>query len=953
MAPALRQAGVSGAELPFFVRLIVDSSSLRTSGGAIDFDPLDRRLAVYKALNVRVLLALVGQTTPEARAGERRQFLRALAERYRGQVFGYQIGVTAGQDGTPSRPPASAYAFDLKLAAIQIRSVDPQAFIVQTEVTGLDLEWQSELYRGDLAAYIEGVPVAWPHPGSVDPAEFERRFHAVRTIVRRADPTATMMVTGIGLGTAADASRQWALTEFGFAFEGRTLQTFTGSIPAVAAALKAASTLKDLFAGDVVTLDERTVSLKLTLDGRDVTATFPHQLLYNLTSLSTYFVYWTAGSAAGRLQVELIDQGGRAPAVRDSVTGRVDRARNFAWDPVTKRSRLEAPFVDHPMVLDFNYGGADVYVDRADVTKKASLTVAEIIFRYQQAQAAQDALYGNYVASARMEQHFRPSPTDAVDVVSENRYYFDREGVEWEELSFSVNGAKWGTNRPPFPLLQAEKVLSLPLDLRLNADYRYRLEGSERVGERLCYVLTFDPLNAAQSLYRGRVWIDEERFVRLKVQAVQSHLTAPAISNEEIQIFEPVAEVGNHPLYLFSRLSSKQLFLIAGRNLLVEKEVRFSDFQVNASNFAELRTTARASDHIMYRDTDQGLRHFVKRGDGRVVSEKPTMSAKALAMGTTIDPSFDFPLPIFGINYLDFDFLSKDTQLALLFGGVLALGNIQKPKLGRTPFDASVDFFAIAVPVNDQVFNEAGEQRDERVRDIPFSTGVNVGYQFTDFQKVSANYQFRYDAYFSDDQTAADFTVPSRTGTNGVGLAYEFKRAGYSFNATAAAFRRTSWQAWGKSSDANPVEPDYRKYSVSLSKDFYPATFHKIHLNGAWYGGHRLDRFSMYQFGLFDETRMHGVPGAGVRFPELAMMRGSYSFNVFEQYRFDVFLDQAYGQDPGNAHNWLPVTGTGVAINMRTPWNTMLRADVGKSFLPRIYSGAGSVVVQILILKPL
>ncbi len=72
-------------------------------------------------------------------------------------------------------------------------------------------------------------------------------------------------------------------------------------------------------------------------------------------------------------------------------------------------------------------------------------------------------------------------------------------------------------------------------------------------------------------------------------------------------------------------------------------------------------------------------------------------------MGVTLDPSYAFPLPIFGINYLDFDFGGRqDTQLAMLFAGVLAAGNIQRPKLGGTPLDASVDFFAIAVPSSGQ-----------------------------------------------------------------------------------------------------------------------------------------------------------------------------------------------------------------------------------------------------------
>ena len=71
--------------------------------------------------------------------------------------------------------------------------------------------------------------------------------------------------------------------------------------------------------------------------------------------------------------------------------------------------------------------------------------------------------------------------------------------MEWEELSFSVNGSHWGPNRPPFPLLQAEKVLSLPLQLRFGTDYRYRLDGVERVDGFDCYVVKFDPRRQRRS----------------------------------------------------------------------------------------------------------------------------------------------------------------------------------------------------------------------------------------------------------------------------------------------------------------------------------------------------------------------------------------------------------------------------------------------------------------------
>ena len=171
--------------------------------------------------------------------------------------------------------------------------------------------------------------------------------------------------------------------------------------------------------------------------------------------------------------------------------------------------------------------------------------------------------------------------------------------------------------------------------------------------------------------------------------------------------------------------------------------------------------------------------------------------------------------------------------------------------------------------------------------------------------------------------------------------------------AHATAYWRTTWARWGpEGSSFNPAAKDYTHYDAGVAKDFIFSTFNTIHLNGAYFGGDRLDRFSMYQFGLFDATRMHGVPSA-VRFGELAMLRGSYSFNLFDQYRFDLFLDHAIGRAADISNQWMNVTGVGLGLNLRAPRNTILRVDIGKGFLPDIYRGAGSTVVQILLLKPL
>jgi hypothetical protein len=941
LAPALEQARTPPG-VPVFVRLSLSSADLAADPGP-RAALLDERLALYAGLKVPVVLAVGPLPTTEQASAWKTQ-LRDLALRTHGRVRAYEFATRPGV-------AAADLAFVLKLTAVQVRAADPAALVMAGGMQAADAPWLEALYREDVAPYVDLVGVQAPAGEALEGAA---ALGAIAAIVERDDAMATVAVIGVALGDESSAPRRLADWELRLLGTKAMAHSYAGTAEALARALPVAAALKDVLTAEIVPLDEKGSSLKLVRAGQDVTASFPHRLLYDVGSFSTYFVYW-GGPDAGTetLQIELRESAGKPPLIRDPLKGRQGTAREFLRDPHTKTSRVNVvPVPDRPLLLDFN-GGADAYVARAEVTEGVLPSVAEIIARHQEAQAAQDALIETYVADARMEQHFRPSATDpGFDVVTENRFYSDREGTEWEELTFTLNGSKWGSDRPPFPLLQPEKVLSLPLDLRLNKDYRYKLEGLDKVGDRRAYAVQFQPLDGARSLYRGTVWIDAESFVKLKVQTVQTQLAAPVVSSEEVQYFTPAAEVQGRPLAMFTRLVGKQIMLVAGRNLLVEREVQFSNFRVNAPDFASTRGTARGTNHVMYRETERGLRYFVKKGEERVVQDNPATTAKALAFGVNIDPSYDYPLPIVGINYLDFEFLGKNRQLALLFGGVLALANVQQPKILGPRVDASIDLFAIAVPTNDQVYDTGGEVRGERIRDHPFSTGVNLGWQFTDFQKLTASYQFRFDHYSADEGTSPGFTIPASTVTNGLGLAYEYKRNGYALGGNAFAYKRANWRSWGTGEGFDQSQDSYQKYSASLTKDFFFG-LHKVHLNAAYYGGRHLDRFSLYQFGFFDENRIHGVPSAGVRFGELAMLRTQYSFNLFDLYRVDLFLEHAIGKDPTQDQRWRNVTGVGLGLNLRTPFGTLLRADLGKSFLPSLYSGSGSFVAQIMILKPI
>src|SRR5204863_9929112 len=125
----------------------------------------------------------------------------------------------------------------------------------------------------------------------------------------------------------------------------------------------------------------------------DVTASFPHRLLYTVGTFSTYFVYW-GGPESGTetLQVELRESAGKPPLIRDPLKGRQGTAREFLRDPHTKTSHVNVvPVPDRPLLLEFG-GASEAYLARAEVTEGVLPSVAEIIARHQEAQAAQNAL---------------------------------------------------------------------------------------------------------------------------------------------------------------------------------------------------------------------------------------------------------------------------------------------------------------------------------------------------------------------------------------------------------------------------------------------------------------------------------------------------------------------------------------------------------------------------------
>src|SRR5262249_36858154 len=140
-----------------------------------------------------------------------------------------------------------------------------------------------------------------------------------------------------------------------------------------------------------------------------------------------------------------------------------------------------------------------------------------------------------------LSYHYRAEALNqAVDSTSLNRFYW-RDGVgEYQETDLYINGARWRGPAPSLPFVEAEKVKEVPIDIRLDTSYVYRLEGRETIDDASCYVVTFEPIATDRSLYSGRVWVDAKSFVRRRLHLVQNNLKEPIISNVDTIDYGPV-----------------------------------------------------------------------------------------------------------------------------------------------------------------------------------------------------------------------------------------------------------------------------------------------------------------------------------------------------------------------------------------------------------------------------
>ncbi|MCB1057686.1 MAG: hypothetical protein KDD11_19465 [Acidobacteria bacterium] len=829
--------------------------------------------------------------------------------------------------GADATAATADYAFLLKRASVAVAGAADDSIVV-TAALAADPEALSALYAEDVAAYVQGVALA-PAPKADLDAALARlaELDPGKPVVLDAapwpqDPRLTL----------SEAAR-WAAQGFSLSF-------FKAPSALTAADLAPLKVLAREFQGDL-SLDPYSKP-----EGGEEAWSFVRGEDLQLR------VVVRAPQDSGELDLSFPDSQLTRPSKVDPETGETydifgqqrsaDAFKLRVDDPgpvaLLRVERMSAEEIE----------GLEGLEEKVTVAGERQIPVEEILRRLQAFQDAQDRRLDHYQAINTMHLRFASGAgVQNFEASLEGPFFFARgKGFDWAWQTLYFNGVRWrGKELPEFPLLQPEKAAALPLEINFSKEYSYRLRGSDTVDGRACWVVDFSPAGettGGRTLYQGTVWVDKEHFGPVRTRALQVGLEGEVLSNEETFYFTPVTpDTGTasdwtpESFWLPLRVVGQQLVSVLNASILIEKETVLTALELNGPEFESRREAVLASDSTMVRDTDKGLRYLVKDEAGeRQVQEGFDPSRRFVAAGVLWDESFDYPLPLGGIDFFSFDYRGTGKQVNLLFAGALLVGNIADPDVFGSKWDAGANVFALAVAGSDTPYQDGEEVLPEKIESRPANVSLFLGHPLGSFGKLDLTYTLGYVDYGTSDDTADDFVVPKDQFTHTFRLETSFTRNGYRLVAGAEETMRSDWQPWGRPGSAtlDAFDPDTEQFTLwnfGAAKSWWLPKFQKVGLEVEYRDGRNLDRFSKYQFGYFSSIRVHGYQSDKVRASSAYATHLTYGFEFGEQFRLELVGDAAWATDDETGLDNEFLGGVGITGNFIGPWNTLVNLDLG------------------------
>ncbi|MEM8960590.1 MAG: hypothetical protein AAGD38_03855 [Acidobacteriota bacterium] len=819
--------------------------------------------------------------------------------------------------------PPSELAFLLKRAAVAITGARSDARVLVGPMAA-DATRIRALYDEDVAAYVDGVVI---------PPVEATALTSTLSVLAELDPGKPLVVAGIDWPTSPTEvlARSAELAEAGVA-----VAVFDRPQPTTED-LAPLKVLANEFQGDlsfdpysVPTADEGIRAWPF-VRGADL-------------ALRVIVETGRSDATAPADEVTFTDSQLRRPSLLDLTNGETSPAfgqRRTASGglavPIEDGRPVSVIMLDRATAAELE--GIEEEVTVAD---ERQMPVAEILRRLQANEDAQSRRLRHY--QARYTQNLRfpiGVSANSVEATLAGPFFFVQgEGFDWAWEDLFINGVEWRYGElPEIPLIQPEKASVLPLEINFTKEYSYRLRGTDTLDNgRDAWVIDFEPLDPQPGLYQGTVWVDRDLFVRLQTRAVQVELQGEVLSNEETMYFTPVGDDGRatefrrDAFYLPTRMVGEQLLSLLNATVVVERESLLSNIQINGNDFETSRDQAYASESTMVRDTEDGLRYLERQEDGtRIVQTEFDTDRLFLVGGVFYDESLEFPAPIAGVNYLNFNVDGEGRQLNVFFGGVLLTSNFAEPSLFGSDWDAGARAFGLFIPTSEEIFRDGEEILDEEITRVRGSLAFFLGRPLGNFAKLDFTYGLRYDLYDDADDTSPSFVLPEDGLTQSFEIELQYNRGGYRLIAEGSYNARSDWQPWGLpgNPEYDPDQEDYFLWSFEAGKTWYLPKFQKFGASVEYVDGQDLDRFSKYDFNFFGDPSVAGYQGGLVKAEQAYGVHLTYGFEIGSVVQFELRGDALWANDDFNQLEDELLAG--VSLNGTTvgPWGTLVNFDLG------------------------
>lgn len=615
------------------------------------------------------------------------------------------------------------------------------------------------------------------------------------------------------------------------------------------------------------------------------------------------------------------------------------------------RVQGDAAFVDLPPLP---HGGVLVAarpvdptapVEQVQVRGERIPLAAEVLARHQRQAARQARLLPRWTAEQTLLLRVEVAELGRsfAVVLAGPAFWEGGTGRDWEIARAWVDGVAWRPDRlPDLPLLEPRRPPVPPLALRLEPSYRYELRGASRRRARACWELAYEA-TAGAGRRAGTACIDAVTWGLVSVEEVASNLPGEVRASRSVTSYEPFA-CGAETVWLPVRAEVDDTVAAFGGTALVRRELTLADVRLDPEGFGPARAAAYAGRNRMLRDGEAGVVPLVPDGrGGRRPGGDARPAQRFLLAGAAWDPGLETPVPFGGLQVLDFDFRGRGEQLRLMLAGVVNDGAWSFPAgTSELTLRGFVQLLPFASTVSERGERQRGETIESARQRLALGLGTTLGRVRVGAEAGAERWDFR-----RARDTAKTFVLPADTwewvgrleGTVPLGPA----------TLTAAAERgwRQRWEAWGRAG-AEPAEDAWTRARAAVLYEKALDPLARLRLEGEYWAGWHVDRFSAPSPGRFGGVRLRGIATGAVQAQRLGVARASLALPFGSTLRAEIGVDAAWAREARSGYRRRPLSGVGVSATLPGPWETLVQGSVG---IPLATPGRRTPAIDLFLLR--